>query len=272
MRLSSLNFNIIKLLRFLLQSFCKFILFRNYMNLIIEVGNTSTKLAVFNNNKIESKTAVETKQVLNSIKHILETYPEVRLAIVSSVGRLEKEVLVYLEANLKLVVLNHETPIPFKNLYATPKTLGIDRIALVCASVQQFPDKNVLIIDAGTCITYDFINTSNEYLGGAISPGIRMRYKALHNQTANLPLLETEQPKHVIGNSTIEAINSGVVNGVLSELNGIISEYRSIYLDLTIILTGGDAKFLSKQLKSSIFANSNFLLEGLNYILQHNTV
>ena len=255
-----------------MQWFCNFALFRNYMNLIIDVGNTRTKLAVFNNNKIEDKTAVETKEVLNSVKQILETHTKVSLVIVSSVGLLEDDVLIYLRAHLKVLILNHETPVPFTNLYGTPKTLGIDRIALVCASVQQFPNKNVLIIDAGTCITYDFINTENQYLGGAISLGVRMRYQALHNQTANLPLLETESPKHLIGNSTMEAINSGVVYGVLNEMDGVIKEYQSIYLDLTIILTGGDANFLSKQLKSSIFANSNFLLEGLNYILQHNTV
>ncbi|AUC75199.1 type III pantothenate kinase [Olleya sp. Bg11-27] len=242
------------------------------MNLIIDVGNTRTKLAVFNNNKIENKTAVETKYVLNSIQQILETHTNVRLAIVSSVGLLEDAVLIYLKTHLEVLILNHETPVPFTNLYATPKTLGIDRIALVCASIQQFPNKNVLIIDAGTCITYDFINKDNEYLGGAISPGVRMRYQALHNQTANLPLLDTDMPVQLIGDSTIEAINSGVVYGVLNEVDGIINEYQTIYLDLTIILTGGDANFLSKQLKSSIFANSNFLLEGLNYILQYNTV
>ena len=175
----------------------------------------------------------------------------------------------FLEFFLKLFYFN-TTNLPFKNLYSTPKTLGIDRIALVCASVGEFPDNNVLIIDAGTCITYDFINSKNEYLGGAISPGVRMRYKAMHNQTANLPLLTTEVPKQIIGDSTANSMHSGVVNGVLNEIDGTISQYKEKYQDLTVILTGGDAKMLSKQLKSSIFANSNFLLEGLNFILQFN--
>jgi type III pantothenate kinase len=161
--------------------------------------------------------------------------------------------------------------VPFLNLYATPSTLGIDRIALVAASVNGFPDKNVLIIDAGTCITFDFITNKNQYLGGAISPGIRMRYKALQNQTANLPLLETNMPENIIGDSTASSIHSGVINGVLNEIDGNIEAYKSNYEDFTTILTGGDANFLSKQLKSSIFANSNFLLEGLNFILQYNT-
>ena len=144
-------------------------------------------------------------------------------------------------------------------------------MALVCASVRQFSDKNVLIIDAGTCITYDFINTDNEYLGGAISPGIRVRYKSLNNLTANLPLLESEMPKSIIGESTDESIHSGVIYGILNEIDGVIESYKLKFSDLTVILTGGDAKFLSKQLKSSIFANSNFLLEGLNFILQFNS-
>jgi len=137
--------------------------------------------------------------------------------------------------------------------------------------MNKFPDKNVLIIDAGTCITYDFINHKNEYLGGAISPGIKMRYNALHNLTANLPLLEAKPPKDLIGKSTSESIHSGIVNGILKEIDGIVLEYQKKYQDLTVILTGGDTKFLSKQLKSSIFANSNFLLEGLNFILEFNT-
>lgn len=144
-------------------------------------------------------------------------------------------------------------------------------MALVCAAVSEFPSKNVLVIDAGTCITFDFVNSNNEYLGGAISPGIRMRYKALHNLTANLPLLETEMPDHFIGNSTKNAINSGVVYGVLNEIDGVIKAYKEEFSDLTVILTGGDSNFLSKQLKSSIFANSNFLLKGLNFILKYNS-
>ena len=144
-------------------------------------------------------------------------------------------------------------------------------MALVSASVQQFPNDNVLIIDAGTCITYDFVTAENEYLGGAISPGIDLRYKALHNLTAHLPLLEKKAPKHIIGNSTNSSIHSGVIHGVVKEIDGMIDEYREKHTDLTVILTGGDAKFLSNQLKNSIFANSNFLLEGLNFILDFNS-
>lgn len=241
------------------------------MNLVVDVGNTRTKLAVFDKNNMITVVIVEQSEVLDGIKELRKSYNQLHLAIISSVGVIDQAVVNYLNLHFILLVLSHETPLPFNNLYATPKTLGIDRIALVCASVQQFANKNVLIIDAGTCITYDFITNTNDYLGGSISPGIRMRYKALHNQTAKLPLLETQFPEHFIGNSTINAINSGIVYGVLSEIDGIIERYSTDYSDLTIILTGGDTNFLSKQLKSSIFANSNFLLEGLNFILQYNT-
>jgi len=176
-----------------------------------------------------------------------------------------------IEEDLEVLELSHELKVPFKNSYKTPKTLGVDRIALVSASVDQFPDRNVLIIDAGTCITYDFKTNKNEYLGGAISPGVTLRYKALNNLTANLPLLVTSQPKSIIGDSTEESIHSGVIIGVLKEIDGLVEYYKENYQDLTVILTGGDANFLSNQLKNSIFANSNFLLEGLNFLLDYNT-
>ena len=241
------------------------------MNLVIDVGNTRTKLAVFDKNNIITVVVVSQSEVLDGIKELRKSYSQLHLAIVASVGVLDQAVINYLDIHFNLLVLSHETPLPFNNLYATPKTLGIDRIALVCASVQQFSNKNVLIIDAGTCITYDFISAKNEYLGGAISPGIRMRYKAMHNLTANLPLLETEIPENFIGDSTTSAMHCGVVNGVLNEIDGSIAQYQEKFSDLTVILTGGDTKMLSKQLKSSIFANSNFLLQGLNFILQYNT-
>ena len=241
------------------------------MNLIIDVGNSFVKLAVFQDGKIIASYKVKSKEVLKTLRIIRKEYKNIERAIYSSVGKLRKTDVIYIEKYYNTLILNHETKVPFKNLYSTPKTLGIDRIALVSGSVQQFPDKNVLIIDAGTCITFDFITNKNQYLGGAISPGIRMRYKALYHFTANLPLLETELPKTIIGDATATSIHSGVVEGVLLEIDGAIQKYKLKYPDLTIILTGGDANFLSKQLKSSIFANSNFLLEGLNFILQYNT-
>lgn len=250
--------------------FCKFGTFGNCMNLIIDVGNTSIKLAVFEEKKLLIKKVVLEEGLIEAVNNLNKDYKNIKHVIVSSVGNLGEDIKAYLTKNHQVLFLSHQTKIPFKNLYATPNTLGIDRIALIAGAVNQFPDKNVLVIDAGTCITYDFINSKNEYLGGAISPGLRMRYKALHNQTAKLPLLDTEAIESIIGNTTKTSINSGVVNGLTVEIDGIIAQYKEKFSDLTIILTGGDANFLSKQLKSSIFANSNFLLEGLNFILLNN--
>mgnify|MGYP003639082730 FL=1 len=241
------------------------------MNLIVDVGNSFVKLAVFKNNTIKHKEVVETKSILDSISKIKEKYKLIDSVIISSVGKLKESDIKVIGEFFNLLVLDSKTKLPFYNLYKTPKTLGVDRIALVSASVYQYSENNVLIIDAGTCITYDFVNTKNEYIGGAISPGLRMRYKSLNNLTANLPLLDTKVPQNITGNSTKDSIHSGVVNGVLNEIDGAIREYKEKYSDLTVILTGGDANFLSKQLKSSIFANSNFLLKGLNYILQFNS-
>ena len=241
------------------------------MNLIIDVGNTLIKFAVFQGDTLLEKQSVTNRNALKSAKKIIKKYPLVKKAIVSSVGTLEKILFDFINEKLELLVLNSDAKLPFKNMYQTPYTLGVDRIALVAASVKQYPSSNVLIIDAGTCITYDFITSDNAYLGGAISPGIRLRYQTLNNLTANLPLLDTEMPEQLIGNSTSSSIHSGVVFGILMEIDGVVDEYQDKYEDLTVILTGGDANFLSKQLKNGIFANSNFLLEGLNFILEFNS-
>ena len=250
--------------------FCKFTPFIRRMNLIIDIGNTFVKFAIFADYELLFKQSVSNDEAEVVLKKIVEVNPKLKRGIISTVGKQNKELINILKKHVDLLRLNSKTKIPFKNKYSTPKTLGVDRIALVSGSVDKFSKNNVLIIDAGTCITYDFINKKNHYLGGAISPGIRLRYHSLHNLTANLPLLEPEYPVDIIGDSTEQSIHSGVINGVLKEIDGVIDEYLEKYEDLTVILTGGDADFLSKRLKNSIFANSNFLLEGLNFILEYN--
>ncbi|PKV48132.1 type III pantothenate kinase [Aquimarina sp. MAR_2010_214] len=240
------------------------------MNLIIDVGNTYTKLGVFEASKIIYKNTIKQHDFRQVIQKIKEEYPLITDAIVSSVSDIKEDHVTYVKNLFNTIVLDHLVEMPFANHYKTPTTLGIDRLALVAAAVDQFPNRDVLVIDAGTCITYDFKNKKEEYLGGAIGPGVRLRYESLHNYTAKLPLLKVTDPKNHIGNSTEEAIHSGVVFGILHEINGVIEEYCNIYTDLTVILTGGDAHFLSKRLKNSIFATSNFLLEGLNHILAFN--
>ena len=241
------------------------------MNLIVDVGNSLIKIAVFQEDKLLKKTVVEVASFDKNQKRISDKYPDINKCILASVGRLPKEVIINLEKRYQVLILNANLKFPFHNNYATPTTLGVDRIALVAAAVKHYPNSDVLIVDAGSCITYDFIGKDQVYLGGAISPGLRLRYKSLHNFTAQLPLLDTEMPQNIIGNSTAASIHSGVVFGIIKEIDGVINEYKNDYSDLTVILTGGDANFLSKQLKNSIFANSNFLLEGLNFILEYNT-
>ncbi len=240
------------------------------MNLVIDVGNTLVKFGVFDLDGLKLKKTCIHKDFLNVLGEVSEAFSEIDHAIISAVGNIKQDYLMSIEHRFKLLHLDQETELPFINKYGTPQTLGVDRIALISAAAQQFPDRNVLVVDAGTCITYDFINSANEYLGGAISPGIGLRYQALNSFTEKLPLLNAHNPEGLIGNSTDTSIHSGVVNGIIYEIDGFIENYKAKFADLTVILTGGDAHFLCDSIKNDIFANSNFLLEGLNHILEYN--
>ncbi|MEO2050792.1 MAG: type III pantothenate kinase [Allomuricauda sp.] len=240
------------------------------MNLVIDIGNTLIKYAVFENRRMVYDQVSESGLFLSKIKELFEHYPKINYAIISSVGKLDKTEKDIVSLFCKVHVLSSASKVPFKNSYATPQTLGVDRLALATAAFYQNPRGNTLAIDAGTCITYDMVNNAGEYVGGAISPGVRMRYKAMHNQTAGLPLLEPEELLDFVGNSTQSCMHSGVINGVACEVDGVIDQYRARYQDLTVILTGGDAHFFAKRLKNTIFANSKFLLEGLNCLLEYN--
>jgi type III pantothenate kinase len=240
------------------------------MNLIIDAGNTHVKLAVFKNGSIVYSSSSAAYDLIEKAKEIYHKYPQIEWTIVSSVVFLGENDIDALTVFSKVHLLDQQTRTPFKNCYGTPKTLGVDRIALATAAYYNLAHKNILVIDAGTCITYDLITEKGEYLGGAISPGLQMRYNALNQFTSKLPLLSLKAPDRLIGNTTESSIHSGIVNGVCAELDGIIDQYRFDFEDLTVILTGGDALFLSKRLKNTIFALSNFLLEGLNYLLDYN--
>lgn len=239
------------------------------MNLVIDVGNTRTKLAVFNKRDLIDVIIIDKNEFLTVINNLKLKY-KLKKGIISKVSNFPKEFINQLDFIPKVIFLNNKTNVPFINSYKTKDTLGIDRIALASSAVKNFPKENVLVIDAGTCVTYDFINAREEYEGGAISPGLSIRYKSLKDYTSKLPFLKTKSPDNFIGKSTEDSIHSGVVNGLINEINGTIDQYKSIYPHLTVVLTGGDTKFLSKQLKSSIFANQNFLLLGLNEILIFN--
>ena len=240
------------------------------MNLVVDIGNTFVKFAVFDKNTLVFDERFKLAEFTTKVKNLFKKFPGIERSIYASVGATDKKYLSVLTLFCKVHVLSHESKVPFKNSYATPQTLGIDRIALATAAFYHAPHKNTLVIDAGTCITYDMMNDFDEYLGGAISPGLDMRYKAMHQQTSALPLLSVEAPLDLIGNTTKSSMHSGVVNGVCAELDGIIDQYATRFKDLTVILTGGDSHFLSKRLKNTIFADSKFLLKGLNYLLEYN--
>ncbi len=206
----------------------------------------------------------------SKIKELFEQYPKINNALIASVGDLQGKEREIVSLFCKVHMLSSASKVPFKNSYATPHTLGMDRVALATSAFYHNSRGNTLVIDAGTCITYDMVNNAGEYVGGAISPGLRMRYQAMHDQTAGLPLLEPEDILDFIGNSTDTSMHSGVINGVTQEIDGVINQYRSRFQDLTVILTGGDSHFFAKRLKNTIFANSKFLLEGLNYLLEYN--
>ena len=239
------------------------------MNLAVDIGNTRIKIGVFANDNLVFKTETSESVFEDTLNTVLKEH-DLTTAIVAASGNSQKVVTLLQKSGLLVKILDHKITLPFKNLYKTPQTLGLDRVALVAAAVKSYPDKDVLVIDAGTCVTYDFKNKSEEYLGGSISPGLQMRFKALNTFTAGLPLIESGDDVVRIGADTKEAIQSGVIWGITAEINGVIDWYKNKYNDLTIILTGGDMLFLSKTLKNGIFANSNFLLEGLNYLILFN--
>ncbi len=240
------------------------------INLVIDLGNTRLKFGVYEKNILRSNWAGDIELAKDKLEDYLKEYPINHITICATGN--SKDFVTFIEKKgLSYELITSDTPMPFTNGYKTPQTLGIDRMVLVAGSQFLFPKENVLVIDAGTCITYDFKDCKEVYQGGSISPGLQMRYKAMHEFTAKLPHLKAiEAEAAVIGKDTEGAMHSGVINGITQEIDGLIDWYKSEFEDLKIILTGGDGQFLSGRLKNGIFANSNFLLEGLNYITVFN--
>lgn len=237
------------------------------MNLVIDIGNTFTKLAVF-----EGDTLVDVIQqdtfLEEDILSVKNKY-SITSGIFSSVKGEKKQHQLLKKHNF--YALTHTTPIPLDLLYKTPDTLGLDRIAAVVGARTLIKEGDVLVIDMGTCITYDIINTDDEYMGGSISPGFNMRFKSLHHFTGKLPMIHYKK-EHVklIGDSTEKAIKSGVFNGLYHEITGIINSYLKQYEDLKIVITGGDAILFDLAPKNRIFADKFLVLKGLNEILRYN--
>ncbi|HMG90477.1 MAG TPA: type III pantothenate kinase [Chryseolinea sp.] len=236
------------------------------MNIVVDYGNTSAKVGVFEGDKL---TMQYNFQKAEELKEFLENFSAVSF-IISSVTKDPAEVLPWATQAKRKLILNPQLPLPVKIKYATPSTLGVDRIAGVCGAQHMFPKTNVLVIDAGTCITYDFLDRDGNFLGGGISPGLMMRFNAVHNFTARLPLVPLIEEAPLIGDSTESCIQSGVINGLIEELSGIIRLYRQKFEGLSVILSGGDARFFENKLKGSIFAVPELVLSGLNSILIHN--
>lgn len=240
------------------------------INLVIDAGNTRVKLFVFKANRLHESFVCDESQFFQSVENLFSKYI-FENTIVSSVGSMTAKIKKALEGVSNVLFLSNAVKVPFQNRYKTPETLGVDRMALVSAAAVHFPNKNVLVVDAGTCVTYDLLNKEGLYFGGAISLGLKMRYKALHSFTENLPEVEISEKDLNMGVDTLTSIQVGVEKGFLMEIKGMLAMYQKQFGDLTVVLTGGDAEYLSKRLKNSIFAHPNFLAEGLHAILIHNT-
>ncbi len=238
------------------------------MNLTIDIGNSFIKTLVFEDTVPVYRNVSETLTSIH-IKRLLNKFP-IKNSMLSSVVEVKKPILNVLNKLPYLKKLTASTSIPVKNLYETPTTLGKDRLANAIAGAFLFPGKNVLIIDVGTCIKYDFINSKKEYLGGSISPGLQMRFKSLHQFTGKLPLVKESKITELTGRSTVKAIQTGVIIGICEEMKGFIHRYKSKYKSLQIILTGGDANHFAEDLKLSIFAAEDLVNIGLNEIIRYN--
>ena len=200
-----------------------------------------------------------------------DEHPQLNQAILSSVKPVDDELLQFLSGNFDFFIeLDHRTEIPIKNLYETPETLGKDRLAAAVGANELFPNQNILIIDAGTAITYDLVSEKNEFIGGNISPGLQMRFKALNHFTGKLPLISYSDEYQDIGKNTTDAIRSGVQNGILYEIAQTIELFNKNYQNLQIVMTGGDSIFFDKKLNYTIFVHFNITLIGLNRILEYN--
>ena len=236
------------------------------MNLIIDIGNNSAKFFLFQGEQIILHTRKE-----NSSCDVLDDWNrlyDIDKVIVSSVIT-DSESLLDEISRLQCPVIRFDksTPLPLEVIYRTPHTLGSDRIAAAVGAWSEAPGRNILVIDAGSAITIDFVSKDGKYNGGNIAPGIKMRLRALHEYTDRLPMVEKDGETPAIGYDTETAIRSGVINGICHEIEGYINEFKQKYCDVLVFLTGGDEKPLKNRIKSCIFADKYLVAKGLNRIL-----
>ena len=240
------------------------------MYLVIDIGNTYTKFAYFNDDIIEQKNQIENNDIENS--GFVNSIKTDDYVIISSVNSKVSAILnnKIKQRNNNVLMFNHKTKIPIENKYSSKATLGLDRLAGIIGANALFPNKNILVFDAGTALTIDMLNEKGEYLGGNISPGLNTRFKALHNYTSKLPLIEKSEAFPEYGKTTEEAIIAGVQKGIIYEIDSYIYDFKKNYKNIKVILTGGDSFFFEKRLKNTIFANSDLILIGLHKVLKFN--
>lgn len=236
------------------------------MQLVIDIGNTRLKTALFEGaNCIKSSVFTTEGELLTYIMPISAT---IQSCIVASVAQNTEVMLTKLATYFKTIAFTSNTSIPIQNKYTSASTLGSDRLAAAIGAWERYPNQNSLVIDIGTCIKYNFTNAHNEYIGGAISPGQRLRYQSLHDYTARLPLHTFDHHYDIlVGSNTKESILTGVQIGMLHEIEGFIYQYEQLYAPLNVLLTGGDAPYFASHIKKPIFVDDLLILKGLNQVL-----
>jgi len=240
------------------------------LNLVIDIGNSLNKVAIFSEKELVASFFYE-KLTVNELSALKTEFPGIERAILSSVASVQPAVYTWLKTTFSYFLeFNSRTPIPISNNYRTPETLGLDRLAAAIGARVLFPDKDLLVIDAGTAITFDLIEGKGTFAGGNISPGLRSRFRALHEFTANLPLVEEHGKIPLIGQTTEEAIKAGVILGMVLEMDGMIDLMKKKRPEIQPVLTGGDARFFETRLKNRIFVKFEITLIGLNRILEYN--
>ncbi len=240
------------------------------MNLVLDIGNTRSKVFLFSGGEILERSG-HRKISSSYLKAFLEGHPQVRNAILTATGTTPAGILAVLEDLPGLFLqLGPDTPLPIRNRYRSKETLGYDRIAGVVEAHARFPQNDVLVIDAGTALTFDLITAAGDFLGGNISPGLQMRFRALAGQTRRLPLVSPDEEYPEVGTTTGEAIRAGVIQGMVAEIDGTIDRFAGKRQEMKTILTGGDAFFFDKKLKNSIFVLPYLTAHGLNRILEFN--
>ncbi len=240
------------------------------INLCLDWGNTNIKAAIFDNDKLTKQFIFSAASSLEKITDILDTYKPVK-AILCSVVHHDNELADLIKGRIKsLIVLDGHTRTPINNAYLSADTLGPDRLALVNGAYGSFPDKNNLVISMGTCVTYNLMQKNKTFRGGAISPGLNMRLKAMNTLTEKLPEISADGDLILLGYDTETCMRSGAVNGMVAEIEGMMKAYENQFADFNAILTGGDAPFFASKIKSKIFADPDLLLKGLNLILNYN--